>query len=45
MYTALQNFDYPVIVAITLVITVGFVFVNLLVDLLYPVIDPRVRSW
>ena len=45
MYTALQNFDYPVIVAVTLVVTVGFVLVNLLVDLLYPVIDPRVRSW
>ncbi len=38
MYNALQNFDYPVIVAVTLVITVGFVIVNLIVDLLYPVI-------
>ncbi len=45
MYTALQNFDYPVIVAVTLVITTGFVLVNLIVDLLYPVIDPRVRPW
>lgn len=45
MYTALQNFDYPVIVAVTLVITVGFVLVNLVVDLLYPLIDPRVRNW
>jgi peptide/nickel transport system permease protein len=43
MYTALQNFDYPVIEAVTLVITVAFVIVNLAVDLLYPVIDPRVR--
>ena len=43
MYTALQNFDYPVIVAVTLVITVAFVVVNLCVDLLYPIIDPRVR--
>jgi peptide/nickel transport system permease protein len=45
MYTALQNFDYPVIVAVTLVVTIAFVVVNLIVDLLYPVIDPRVRSW
>ena len=32
------------IVAVTLVITVAFVVVNLCVDLLYPVIDPRVRT-
>ena len=44
MYNALQNFDYPVIVAVTLVVTVGFVVVNLIVDLMYPVIDPRARS-
>jgi peptide/nickel transport system permease protein len=43
MYNALQNFDYPTIVAITVVVTAGFVVVNLIVDLLYPVIDPRVR--
>jgi len=43
MYTALQNFDYPMIEAITLVITVAFVVVNLVVDLLYPVVDPRIR--
>ena len=36
MYNALQNFDYPVIVAVTLVITVGFVVVNLIVDLYVP---------
>lgn len=45
MYTALQNFDYPVIVAVTLIVTVAFVIVNLVVDLLYPLIDPRVRNW
>jgi len=43
MYTALQNFDYPVIEAVTLVSTIAFVVVNLCVDLLYPVIDPRIR--
>jgi ABC-type dipeptide/oligopeptide/nickel transport system permease component len=43
MYTALQNFDYPVIEAVTLVTTIAFVVVNLCVDLLYPVIDPRIR--
>jgi ABC-type dipeptide/oligopeptide/nickel transport system permease component len=44
LYTALSNFDYPVIEGVTLVITATFVVVNLCVDLLYPVIDPRVRG-
>lgn len=35
--------DYPVIVAGVLVISVIFVFVNLLVDLIYGLLDPRVR--
>jgi ABC-type dipeptide/oligopeptide/nickel transport system permease component len=43
MYTALQTFDFPVITAVAIVITCGFVLVNLVVDLLYPVLDPRLR--
>lgn len=43
MYSALKNFDFPVITAVAVVITVSFAIVNLLVDLLYPVLDPRVR--
>lgn len=35
--------DYPVIVAGVLVISVIFVFVNLMVDLIYGLLDPRVR--
>lgn len=35
--------DYPVIQATTLLVAVIFVTVNLIVDLLYGVIDPRVR--
>jgi len=35
--------DYPVIQAVTLYMAVAFVLVNLLVDLLYRWIDPRVR--
>lgn len=35
--------DRPVIVAYLLVIVLIFIFVNLLVDLLYSVLDPRVR--
>jgi peptide/nickel transport system permease protein len=35
--------DYPVIVTTTLIFAVGVVVINLVVDLLYSVIDPRVR--
>lgn len=35
--------DYPVIQAVVLVITASYIVINLLVDVLYTVIDPRVR--
>ncbi|MFI5779030.1 ABC transporter permease [Nocardia sp. NPDC051570] len=35
--------DYPVIQAVVLVITTAYIVINLLVDVLYTVIDPRVR--
>jgi peptide/nickel transport system permease protein len=35
--------DYPVIQGTVLVITLGFVLVNLLVDVLYAYLDPRIR--
>jgi peptide/nickel transport system permease protein len=35
--------DYPVIQAVVLVITAAYIVINLMVDLLYPVIDPRMR--
>ncbi|GAB2966610.1 ABC transporter permease [Amycolatopsis acidiphila] len=35
--------DYPVIQAVVLVITTSYIVINLLVDLLYTVIDPRLR--
>jgi peptide/nickel transport system permease protein len=44
MYTALQTFDFPVISGVTIVITASFVLVNLLVDLMYPLLDPRIRT-
>lgn len=37
------NRDYPVVQGAVLVISAFFVFANLIVDLLYAVIDPRVR--
>jgi peptide/nickel transport system permease protein len=35
--------DYPVIQAVVLVITAGYIVINLLVDALYSLIDPRMR--
>jgi len=43
MFNALQTFDFPAIMAVSVVITLGFVLVNLVVDLIYPVVDPRIR--
>jgi peptide/nickel transport system permease protein len=40
---AINNRDYPVVQGTMIVIAAIFVFVNLLTDLLYAVIDPRIR--
>ena len=40
---AILNRDYQVAAGIILLIATAFVLVNLVVDLLYPVLDPRVR--
>ena len=44
LFTSISNRDYPVVQACVLVIAVLFVVVNLAVDLLYRVIDPRTRA-
>ena len=40
---AIQQQDFAVVQAVALILVVAFGFINLLVDLLYGVIDPRVR--
>ena len=40
---AIQSRDYPVIQACVLVISISYVFINLMTDLLYAWIDPRIR--
>jgi ABC-type dipeptide/oligopeptide/nickel transport system permease component len=35
--------DYPIIMAIVLIGTTLFVLANLMVDLVYPILDPRIR--
>jgi peptide/nickel transport system permease protein len=42
-FVAITSRDYTVVQAFTLVIAVGYVLINLLVDLSYGFLDPRVR--
>lgn len=39
---AIRNLDYPAIMGVTLAISVIYVFVNLLVDIAYVILDPRI---
>jgi len=40
---AIQQYDYPVIQGVVLLVAAGLVFVNLLVDMAYAWLDPRIR--
>jgi peptide/nickel transport system permease protein len=40
---SVNQLDYPVIQAINVIVAVVVVFTNLFVDLLYSVLDPRIR--
>ena len=44
VYEAISTRDYPVIQGVTLVVAVAFVLISLLVDMLYAVVDPRLRT-
>jgi len=43
MVSSMKTLDYPAVMGVTLVITLAYVVANLLVDLSYGFIDPRVR--
>ena len=43
LFEAITARDYPIIQAFTLVIAVGYVVINMLVDISYTFLDPRVR--
>jgi peptide/nickel transport system permease protein len=43
LITAINQRDYPVVQAVVLIIAVMFILLNLLTDLLYAVIDPRIK--
>ncbi len=44
IYESIANRDYPVVQGVTLVVAILFVLVSLLVDILYAVVDPRLRT-
>lgn len=43
LFDAIESRDYTVVQGFTLVVAVAFVLVNLLVDVLYSYLDPRIR--
>ena len=44
VYESISNRDYPVVQSVTLVIAAIFVLVSLVVDILYAIVDPRLRT-
>ena len=42
--TAVENQDYPAIMAFTLCTTAAYVVINVVVDLLYPLLNPQMRA-
>ncbi|OGB00275.1 MAG: hypothetical protein A3E79_12450 [Burkholderiales bacterium RIFCSPHIGHO2_12_FULL_61_11] len=44
MLEAISTRDYPMVTATTLVFAVAFVIINGVIDLLYPLLDPRQRA-
>lgn len=42
-FKSFEVFDYSPVIALTLVSTIAFAIVNLVSDLLYPVVDPRIQ--
>ena len=43
LVNALNDRDYPVVSGVNLFFATGVVLLNLLIDLIYPYLDPRVR--
>ncbi|MBH9994609.1 MULTISPECIES: ABC transporter permease [Bartonella] len=41
---SILSLDFPAIMGFTLVVCVAYVFVNLIVDLIYMLVDPRIRN-
>jgi peptide/nickel transport system permease protein len=44
LFNAISSSDYPVVQAVTLIITVAVLVANYMVEVLYGFIDPRIRA-
>ena len=44
IYDGIANRDYPVVQGVTLIVATMFVIISMLVDVLYAVVDPRLRK-
>ncbi len=44
LFSAISANDYPIVQAVTLIITVAVLIANYLVEVLYGFIDPRIRA-
>ena len=44
LVTAISNRDFPVVQAVVLYITAIVIIINFVVDMLYQLVDPRVRT-
>ncbi|EHQ90812.1 ABC transporter permease [Desulfosporosinus youngiae] len=42
-YKAAGNLDFPAIIGVSILISINYVVINLVVDILYGILDPRVR--
>ena len=43
IFNALEKYDLPIVMGAVLIIAVIFVLINIIVDIFYGVLDPRVR--
>jgi peptide/nickel transport system permease protein len=43
IYNAINSLDYPLIQGGVLMIIIAVALANFLIDILYPIIDPRIR--
>jgi peptide/nickel transport system permease protein len=43
LYDAITGRDFPIIQGFTVVVAVGYVFINLITDISYAFIDPRIK--
>ena len=43
LLTSIERLDQPVVIAYVVIIALIFVLVNFIVDMLYLIIDPRIR--